>query len=305
MAQDATVSGYRSRQERDPILLRRYYERCAREERFYRELGAAFAPRLYYSAAADALQRVVLLLEDVSGGRQGDVLRGCSIADAAVVIDELAPFHARWWGDRAPTHGFKRSGSDVLERQERYAWQADRFLERHRDDLPPAVCSIVDLLRGRLATVVETMYLGRQTLIHADLHLDNLIFAPGDGRAVVVLDWQTVSVGPPAWDVALFLVDSLSVEDRRAAEGELLDRYVTLLSMHGVHGYSAQDLRVECGFALLVLLAGTVGWLTTLEPAELSGRERALHDAAIGDGRLVAALLDHDAEALLAGPLTS
>jgi hypothetical protein len=44
MAQADVVSGYRARQERDPSLARRYYERCAREERFYREIGAAFAP---------------------------------------------------------------------------------------------------------------------------------------------------------------------------------------------------------------------------------------------------------------------
>ena len=101
-------------------------------------------------------------------------------------------------------------------------------------------------------------------------------------------------------DVALFLFTSLDAEDRRAAELELLDRYVTLLSEHGVRGYTVEDLRLECRLALLVLLAGTVGWLTTLDRNELTGRERALQDQALaGNGRLVSALVDHDVASLV------
>ena len=206
MAREQAVSGYRARQEGDSDLLRRHFERCAREARFYREIAVAFAPRPYYVAADDENRRVILLLEDVSGGRQGDVLHGCSLNEAALVIDELAPFHARWWGRRAPTCGYARTSSDPQERQERYDRQVDRFLDERGEGLPPAVCDVVRRLRSRLGAVVGVLYRTRQTLIHADLHLDNLIFdARGDSRSVVVLDWQTASVGPPALDVALFL----------------------------------------------------------------------------------------------------
>ncbi len=302
MAQDDDVSAYRKRQERDPLLVDRYYGRCAREARFYSEIAVAFAPRLYYSAADDARRRVVLLLEDVSGGRQGDVLHGCSVDDAALVIEELAPFHARWWGSRAPTSEFPRAGTDDPQtRQERYAGQLSRFFSEYGDVLGPDVSRIIEGLGSRLSAVAGTLYAHPQTLIHADLHLDNLMFdAPGDTRSVVVLDWQTVAVGPPAWDIAMFLFGSLSVEDRRAEEAGLLDRYVSLLSAHGVRGYSVEDLRRDCRLAVLVLLAGTVVWLTALDRDELTARERALQHAALADGRLAAALLDHEAGALLA-----
>jgi hypothetical protein len=115
----------------------------------------------------------------------------------------------------------------------------------------------------------------------------------------VVLDWQTASVGPPGWDVALLVFGSLSAEDRRTAETELFDRYLTLLSTHGVRGYSLEQLQLECRLALLVLLAGTVVWLAALDPDELTVRERALQHASLGDGRLTTALLDHDVGALL------
>jgi hypothetical protein len=293
MAKGDTVSGHRSLQERDPALMRLYYERCVRELRFYREIGVSFAPRLYYSAADEAQHRVALLLEDLSGGRQGDVLEGCSIDDARLVIDQLAPFHARWWGERAGATGFPLAGRDPREREERYAGQVDVFIDRYGDRLPPGIPDVVEGLRSRLGDVASALYARQKALIHADLHLDNLLFdARGDGRSVAVLDWQTVSVGPPAWDVALFVFGSLTVNDRRAAESELFDRYVGLLSAHGVRGYSSEDLRLECGLAVLLVLAGTIGWLATVD-RDASARERALQDAVLSDGRLLTAVLDH------------
>jgi streptomycin 6-kinase len=303
MAQGDTVSGYRALQERDPARMRRYYERCAREERFYREAGARCAPELYYSAADDAQTRVVLLLEDLSGGRQGDVLHGCSIDEAALVVDELAQFHAQWWGERAPASGFASMWRDPAEWQERYERQVEGFLERFGDRAPPALCAVASLLRSRLADVAEALYGRPRGLTHGDLHLDNLLFDARGARSVVVLDWQGASLGPPAWDVAYFICDSLSVDDRRAAEAELLGRYATLLAEHGVTDYSLEDLRRDIPLALLAQLAGTVGWLTTLNAEELTDRERALQEAVLGDGRLAAALVDHEVEALLAGPI--
>jgi Phosphotransferase enzyme family len=301
MARDDAVSGYRRMQERDPELVARYYARCEREARFYSEIPVAFAPSLYYSAADAERRRVVILLEDVSCGRQGDVLHGCSVEEAELVIDQVAPFHARWWGERAPTRRFPRPGPDPHTRQKRYAAQVDHFVREHGPRLPPGPLRTVEELRSRLGAAAGALEARGETLIHADLHLDNMIFdARGSGRSVTVLDWQTVSVGSPAWDVAMFLSGSLSIEDRRAAEPELFERYVTLLSRHGVRGYSVEDLRLEYRFALLVLLAGTVRGIAMRAPDEATSRERALQkDALAADGRLMAALGDHDVEALL------
>jgi Phosphotransferase enzyme family len=191
-AQGDDLSGYRTSLARDPALLRRHYERCVREARFYRELSVPFAPRLYYAGVDDGRRRVALVLEDARG-RQGDVLRGCSVDDATLVLDELAPFHARWWGQHARRSGFPRLVGDPQARQVQYGRQVDRFLEEHGGGLPPAVSSICERLRSRLAAVAASLTAGRRTLIHADLHLDNMIFdGRGDGRSVVVLDWQTV-----------------------------------------------------------------------------------------------------------------
>jgi hypothetical protein len=93
-----------------------------------------------------------------------------------------------------------------------------------------------------------------------------------------VIDWQTISVGPRVIDVATFLVLSLAVEDRRAADSALVD----------------DDVQRDYRPALVSLLAGVVGWLARPDLDDLHGRERALADAALGDGRLIAALRDHE-----------
>jgi phosphotransferase family enzyme len=303
MAMDADVSGYRRAQERDREHKNRYYERCEREARFYREIPVAFAPTLYYAAGDGEDRRVVLLLEDVRDGRQGDVLHGCSVEDAKLVIDHVAPFHANWWGNRAAAYGFPRSGPDPPSRQRRYAARLDHVVDVYGARFPPELLEIAEQLRSRLGAVAGALEARSQTLIHGDLHLDNMIFdARGRGRSVTVLDWQTVSHGSPAWDVAMFLSGSLSVADRRAVEGELLGHYVSQLSGHGVSDYSLEELRQECRLALMVLLAGTLHWLSTVDHAEATSRERALQeDALAADGRLVTAVLDHDAAALLRG----
>jgi hypothetical protein len=278
----------------------RLFERSVREARFYGEIADAPAPHVFLAAVDETRRRVALLLEDLTGGRQGDVLRGCSIDDAVAVIDELAPFHARRWGARAPVRAFPQVGRDPQEREARYDGQVDAFLARYGGRLPAEVRALVVRLCPRLGDVLRELEQGPRTLVHGDLQLDNLLFEAGRDRSVVFLDWQTVSVGAPAWDVTLFLCGSLDPEDRRAAENELLDRYAALLAAHGVRGYGAGELRRDCLLALLAWLAGTVGWLTSRDASELVGRERAVQEAALADGRLVAALLDHDVEAALA-----
>ncbi len=278
---------------------------AAREVRFYREIaprGSSPAPRCYYAAADDDAGRVVLLLDDRADARAGDALAGCSAAEAGLVLDAMAPFHARWWRlppDAAPW--LTRWGGDPDARRARYAGQVAPFLARFGPELPPAVRAVVEGLATRLADVLAALAGAPVTAVHADLHLDNILFGPvGAAPPVTVLDWQGISRGVAAVDVALFLVGSLAAEERRAAEDTLLRRYHTSLVEHGVDGYPLGRLRDDYCRAMLLHLVGTVGWLTGADPTTLAGRERALVDAALGDGRLIAALLDHAAAGLVA-----
>ena len=65
--------------------------------------------------------------------------------------------------------------------------------------------------------LIRTWASSPSTLIHSDLRADNLLFSP-DGTAVTLVDWQGAGIGPPAWDLAYFLSQSLDVDTRRANE---------------------------------------------------------------------------------------
>jgi Phosphotransferase enzyme family len=277
MAEGATISGYRAMAQRDV-----YFQRAALEARFYSEIEDAPVPRLHYAAVDETDERVVVVLEDLTTARQGDDLHGCSVEDAKHVVERITPFHARWRG-RAPA-GFPRWRDRIEARQAGYDRNLGVFLERFGDRLPAEARAIAERLRPRLAEVVAPLVAREQTLIHGDLHLDNVLFdAPPDGRPVI-LDWQTPAIGPAILDVVMFVFGSLSVDDRRSAADDLLA------------DYSLDAIRR----ALLSMFAGVVGGLARPNLDEITGRERALYEATLDDEQYVSALLDYGTSELLA-----
>jgi phosphotransferase family enzyme len=287
MAEPDVPSTYWAVQQRDVAAIRRYYERCAREVRFYREIAPrspTIAPRCYYAAADEANRRIVLLLED-----------------AAPVMAGLASFHARWWEQPAAFPWLPRWGGANQARQERYARMIAPFLARYGDHLPGPIRALVERLGTRYGALLAALDATPATIIHADLHLDNIAFNPvGVTPSAVVLDWQSVCCGPAAVDLAPFIVGALAVEERRRVADDLVRRYHTRLLDAGVAGYPIEHLREECRLALVRQVAAVVIWLAEADTEHLAGREGALVAAALGDGRLIAALLDCDAASLLA-----
>jgi aminoglycoside phosphotransferase (APT) family kinase protein len=241
-------------------------EGAANEARFYEQIDGAPAPRAYHVASDGDL--VVLVLEDLTSGRHGDALLGCSLDDATLVLERMAAFDV-------PGEGFPRWGDRLPRRQERYDAAVDVFLARHGDKFPDEIRTLAQALRGRLARVVAPLAEGR--LIHGDLHLDNVIF---DGGRPVIIDWQTACVGNPTLDFVTFVYSSLTIDDRRTIEAELAPE----LLAHG----------------LINAFAGHVLWFARPDLDELEGRERAFVAQALTDGRLVSGLLDHGTLALAA-----
>jgi aminoglycoside/choline kinase family phosphotransferase len=80
----------------------------------------------------------------------------------------------------------------------------------------------------------------RFSLLHGDYRLDNLLFDP-DRTRVTVVDWQTLTVGLPARDLAYFTGTSLVPELRAVAEKELVGDYHRELRSHGVTGYDRDE----------------------------------------------------------------
>ena len=241
---------------------------------------------------------IVLLLQDLSTARPGDVLRGCSPEEAKWVLQAMAPFHAHWWAQPplGDSSWLPNWVGNQEARQERYNRQVGSFLQRFGHHLPPSLHQTIDRLRADYVRVLTRLAEAPATLIHADLHLDNIVFLPSDrDHPITILDWQSISWGAAAVDVVNFLFGSLSIDQRRATGHDLLAHYQTCLADHGVSAYSFEHLLDDCRLALLWQLAGTVGWLSSVDLEQVGGRERALVEAALGDGKLIAALQDTDA----------
>ena len=61
--------------------------------------------------------------------------------------------------------------------------------------------------------------------MHGDYRLENFLFGPEGSDELCVLDWQIVSVGSGARDLAYFVSQNLLPEMRRKHEKDLLALY--------------------------------------------------------------------------------
>ncbi|HZO73173.1 MAG TPA: phosphotransferase [Ktedonobacteraceae bacterium] len=297
-----TSSAYRLAHQQDVTAIRRHFERCAREIVFYQQVAPmkhVHVPRLYYGAADSVTGRMILVLEDVHLARIGDALRGCSLQEATLVIDQLAHFHSQWWNCSpldVPSW-LPMWGGNPQEAQERYQQCINPFLQRFGERVLQKVRRMIDALATSYGAVRSRLCQAPVTMIHGDLHLDNILFNMGEHESgVTIIDWQSVARGRGAIDLALFLFDSLAIPKRRAVEYDLLRRYHERLVAGGITGYSFAQLMEDCQFVLLWLLGAKVVWLGSVDIDRLEGRERALVDASSMD---FAALLDYNAGSLL------
>ncbi|AZG48261.1 hypothetical protein D7316_04878 [Gordonia insulae] len=209
---------------------------------FYRRLAptlSAPVPRCHASALSVDSTEFVLLLEDMAPAVQGDQIAGCSPEQALAAAIAAAGMHAPRWCDTTlldlpglslPTHDDRVLMDSVLEPM------AETFRARFQLSGRPAAA--VDWLVATGGEWLERRP-SRFALIHGDLRVDNLLFGP-DG-SVTIIDWQTITVGNPLRDIAFLLSTSLTVDDRRAHERDILLAYHRRLGALGVTDYTFDD----------------------------------------------------------------
>ena len=231
-----------------------------KESRFAREvaplLGVA-VPRAFF-AETDA-DRGLLLLEDVNPATQGDVLLGASPAQATSLVDAMAGFHAQFWRrtDEDAVAWLRRWTRDLEDLVRRTREGVPRFLEIWGERLSLAARAAVAASPERLASAYAALDGSPPTLVHADLHLDNVLFR-ADGTPVV-LDWSDAARGPAEVDLGRLLYDGLRMSDPSAAtRRSLLTRYVGGLRDRGVHEAGVDALLVNLGHFAVVAIAAEV-----------------------------------------------
>jgi len=282
-----------------------FYER---EGRFYQQLSSKLplrAAACYWNHIDVAAKSFGLLLEDLGDRTMISQVTGVDHVRAAQSLRALGNLHGAWWASPA------LDGLDWMPRlddpvnlaagqQYRDAWPV--CAARIGDELPAGAIALAertqavfeDLLRAEVAEAP-------MTVCHGDFRADNLMFddRAGDERdRVAVLDFQIAYRGPAVTDVAYFLCQSLTVEERRAHERDLVRAwYDSVTDEHGgeLAGYAFDVAWRQYRRATLGTTVYPVTAVGAMDPANERGRELLLAMAT----RSFTAAIDLDAEEFL------
>lgn len=228
---------------------------CAVEARFYHfmsdKVKAPTARCIYADWEDDGSAHGLILLEDLTerGGRFGQSADHAGVDSVATAIAGLAQLHGSLWD--SPLISPERSPwlqtsmrTPVDSDQVRIMW---RFIEMNLDDPefraiapkhfldePRRVEWAFDRL-GDFERALDAPY----CLLLGDSHQGNTYILPNGER--LWLDWQLVRRGRPWRDLTYFMVGTLTIEERRKHERDLLGLYRDKLIETGVTGVIGLD----------------------------------------------------------------
>jgi Phosphotransferase enzyme family len=224
-----------------------------------------------YGGTTDG-ERGMLVLEDVSPAKQGDVLIACSDEEADAVVRVLARVHAVSW--RAAAGEF---AAELPRWSTRRLQDWDERLARARERFPTIVTSAVSArLRGFPSFAGEAsaeLAAGPASWIHTDAHLDNVLWRRNG--AAVFLDWSGAVIGPPAVDLARCLTEGIDAGVRRDRAVTFVSSYCEELTRAGVAA-DVEQLSIALADALTLLQEVALAWAGRPENGEPVGRMAAM-----------------------------
>jgi Ecdysteroid kinase-like family len=210
-------------------------------------------------------RRYILVIEDFVDARPPTQMLGGSLDDARRSLEVLAQFHAANWMRSDATQQYRHIWPvDTVPRvgQASYVRNRDEFVERFGPMLSDGMLERLDAIQARVPEICSRLAAEPWTLLHGDYRLDNVLFRPnGD---VVVLDFQGLSSGRPAVDVAYFITTALTAE-HRGEEEPLLRCYHDALVAAGVTSYSFDELVRDGELAKELLAHRIVGSADVLD----------------------------------------
>lgn len=210
-----------------------------REVRFFDELASSSpirVPEGYFGAVDEETSAFVVVMEDLGALRIVDQNLGMDIADAERCVEELARWHATWWGtaEAVAERGSAVSLADpiypaVLPLVFGEGWEK---LQKEVDHIPAEIRSVAPGWSDAMPAMLQSLATAPTTLIHGDYRADNVLFDADGG--VVLLDFQLTGVGSGAYDLAYFVTQSLAPEVAATNEAALFERYIAALTDAGV-----------------------------------------------------------------------
>ena len=265
------------------------------EVRFYRQLASQLigVPNAYGAAFDDWTGRYLLVLEDLPAESYEfpDTLHPLSPDQASLIVELLAELHATFW-DRLPRDGrgplgwlYTPSG-DVTSLLTGTLMNTSMKRLAERTTIPVDKGRFIADNYRAVAALIDTP---PHTVMHGDAHPGNMYFYGGKAG---LLDWQAVRRGHPSRELAYTLITSLTPEDRRATQRDLLDHYRRALAAAGGPGLDRDDLWLRYrqgalyGYVAPLITAGMGGM--QVEDIAMEGERRGV--AAHDDLETIAAL---------------
>ncbi len=273
-----------------------------REVRFYQEAARESllpVPTCYYANVDMKSGWHILLLEDLTPARISSRTRGCSQTEARIAIQHIAHFHAHWWESPGLDKFKWLSGTEIpgdaeLAHFREQLWPA--FLRKVNTQLPDEVIKIGEMLGEYKGRITRHLFTQKpQTLIHGDYQLENMMFGTKEEEKLFVVDWQFVKRGCGTWDVAYFLSQSPTQEDRKATEMSILHDYLRILDDYGVRDYSFDDAMYDYRLSLIHRFGALISTIAAMPFTE----EQIRMHVDVLLPRIISAILDHDCYSLL------
>lgn len=207
-----------------------------KEVSWYRELAAGSgvaAPHCYHAEIAADDVDFILILSDLAPARQGDQLAGIGLTGLIPCIEAAAGLHALLWNDPMleALPWLSRDNGDLIRHlfPQFYLGFRERYADRLAPDLLDLGARIVERLDSYL-----TREPAARTIVHGDLRIDNILFAP-DGGSCWLVDWQTLGRGSGASDLAYLIGTSIADPfERAAADRPAFDHWIAALGAKGI-----------------------------------------------------------------------
>jgi aminoglycoside phosphotransferase (APT) family kinase protein len=200
------------------------------------------APTGYHCAADSRSFRTIHLLEDLVATRDATFCvptTSISRGQAEQIVGELATLHGSAtkldlgrdprppWLRTYPEWWQEASSATYIRRYH----QRGQAIADREEITPPRLRGKSSALWDRLVSSVDAHLRLPRTLIHGDVHLGNW-YMTGDG-SMGLCDWQCVSLGHWSRDLAYALTSTLTIDQRRAWERELINLYLERLAAAG------------------------------------------------------------------------
>lgn len=267
-----------------------------REVSFFNEVSRQVRmpmTKCYFAAMDPITNGNAVVIEDLVRYDVGDQVKGVTLEQVKMVIDAIAPLHARffdaWQADFG--HMMKIDSDEYIDGfSPGFLGTWEQAIKNFPECFPSELLDAMPRYVAGFRRIMKDMGNRRLTFIHGDVRMDNAMFGNGrpDSLPVIMIDWQNIMVSNPLQDLAWLAASSLKVDVRRAIEDEYLEYYRQKMAENGVKDYDIEQIRDDYDAGLLFIMSFNILIAGAFVPS--SERDRLM--AIAGLERAIAAVID-------------